>query len=73
MQQLTVDKGIFELGSAPDAAFILLSVLVSLSVAVVFKGRPVVERVDILSALANLPGLLITRCLMPGENNLDGL
>lgn len=70
--QLTVDKGIFELGSAPDAAFILLSVLVSLSVAVVFKGRPVVERVDILSALANLPGLM-ARCLKPGINDIDGL
>lgn len=70
--QHTVDKGIFELRSAPDAAFVLLSVLVSLSVAVHFEGLPVVERIDILPAFASWPGLM-TRCWNPGIKGVDGL
>lgn len=71
-KKLTVDKGIFELWSAPDTALVLLGVFVSLSVAVLFEVGPEVERVDVLSAFAGLTRL-VTRCLQPRVEDVDGL
>jgi hypothetical protein len=69
---LTVNKGIFKLWASPDASFVFLSILVSLSVAILLEGRTIVERVDLLPAFASLPGL-VTRCLESRVKNLDGL
>lgn len=44
----------------------------SLSVAVLLKGRTIIEGVDLLSAFASLPGLM-TRCLKPRVKNLERL
>lgn len=68
-EEYRVDEGIFEFWASPNASFVLLCVFMSLSVAVLFEGRTIVEGVDFLSAFASLSGL--TRCLKPRVKNLD--
>ena len=69
---LTVDKGIFELGPAPDATLILLGVLVRLSVAVLPKSRPKVERVDVSFGFT-LVALLLRLRLTRGGHTVEAV